>query len=265
MLLPPLLPPPPRTAKPFFFHTAINRKAIKRGKDELSSEVERTIIIKKEDTWVLTFPSLHGTDRCLAKYKDGVWLICVNPFRQIFVPRGSMQLKAGSLVRVPKKKAHLDFGWRNFEFADQEYFKRAGTSANVLKKQAIHSDHRRKYEESFFSSPSSINQNHVPWQSAEEWNAARLSSIPVPKSENARPRSFLFSFLPKTSIVATPKGGGKPVSIAVPLGCFFCFDGNVTPLPAFFEVSIRSHKSTRNHMEETSIFYHIDACIFMRM
>ena len=267
MLLPLLLPQQPRTAKPFVFHTSINRKAIYHGKHELCSEVERTIIIQKEGNWVLTFPSLHGTDRCLAKYEQGVWLICVNPFSQIFEPRVSMQLKAGSLVRIPKKKTHLDFGWRNFEFADQEYFKRAGTTDNVLKKQAIHSDHRRMIDDGLFSSDSSFNQNHAQWQSAEQWKAAGLSSIPVPETKNARPRSFLFSFLPKTSIVATPKGGGAPVSNAVPLGCFFCFDGQVNPPPApplFFEVFSRSHGSARKNMEETSTFFHIDACIFMR-
>jgi hypothetical protein len=240
----------------------MNRKAIYDGSDELCSEVERTILIHKEGNWELTFPSLHGTGRCLAKCEaGGVWQICVNPFLQKFEPRVSMQLETGCRVRIPRKKAHLDFGWRNFEFADQECFKRAGTTANVLKQQAIHSDHRRNIDKDLFSSSSSFNQNHTPWQSAQEWKEANM--IPLPKTR-PRPRSFLFSFAPKTSIRATPRGGGKPVSIPVPLGCFFCFDGNVTPLPVFFEVSIRSHKSPRNHMEEISIFYHIDACIFMR-
>jgi hypothetical protein len=249
----------------FFSQTNVNRRAIYDGSDELCSEVERTILIHTEGNWELTFPSLYGTGRCLAKYEalQGVWQICVNPFLQIFEPRVSMKLKTGCRVRIPRKKTLLDFSWRNFEFADQECFKRAGTTANALKQQAIHSDHRRNFNEDLFSSSCSFNQNHRPWQSAQEWEEANLRSIPLPKTR-PRPRSYLFSFAPKTSIRATPRGGGNPVSIAVPLGCFFCFDGNVTPLPAFFEVSIRSHKSPRNHMEETSIFYHIDACICMR-
>lgn len=87
----------------------------------------------------LTFPSLYGTNICLAKYdeREGVWQICVNPFFRLFVPRTSMKLKTGSLVRIPKKRSHLDFGWRNYEFSEQDFFKRAGTTSTVLKQQVI--------------------------------------------------------------------------------------------------------------------------------
>jgi hypothetical protein len=68
---------------------------------------------------------------------EGVWRICVNPFSQMFELRASMKLKTGSLVRIPRKKSWLDFGWRNFEFEEQDFYKRAGTTANVLKKQVI--------------------------------------------------------------------------------------------------------------------------------
>ena len=82
-----------------------------------------------------------------------------------------------------------------------------------------------------------LNKNNMFWSMAESYiftaqgdNEKEANLIPLPKTR-PRPRSYLFSFAPKTSIRATPRGGGKPVSIAVPLGCFFCFDGNVTPLP----------------------------------
>ena len=127
----------------------------------------------------LTFPSLYGSDCCLARYdeSEGVWQICVNPFSQLFEPRASMKMKTGSLVRIPRKKSYLDFGWRNYEFEEQYFYKRAGTTGNVLKKQVIttippahtrartmrtpahalclslqakHSDHRRKVDKGLF-------------------------------------------------------------------------------------------------------------------
>jgi hypothetical protein len=102
-------------------------------KHEHCDEVERTILIQKQGKLELTFPSLYGTDCCLAKYdeSEGVWQICVNPFSQLFEPRTSMKLKTGSLVRIPRKKSHLDFGWRNYEFSEQDFFKRAGTTTTV--------------------------------------------------------------------------------------------------------------------------------------
>ena len=107
--------------------------------------------------------------------------------------------------------------------------------ALCLSQQAMHSDHRRKIDAGLFSSHVSFNQNHAQWKSAEEWVRAGKSSIDVPNSKKSpRPRSFLFSFLPKTSVVVTPKGGGAPVSTQVPLGCFFAFDGHVNPPRALF-------------------------------
>jgi hypothetical protein len=112
---------------------------IRDGKHTLCDDVERTIIIRKEGKLQLTFPSLYGSDCCLARYDEnqGVWEICVNPFSQTFQLRASMKMKTGSLVRIPRKRSYLDFGWRNYEFEEQDYYKRAGTTGNVLKKQVI--------------------------------------------------------------------------------------------------------------------------------
>ena len=101
--------------------------------------MERTILVQKQGKLELTFPSLYGTDICLAKYdeRECVWHICVNPFFQTFEPRTGMKLRTGSLVRIPRKKSALDFGWRNYEFSEQEFFKRAGTTSTVLKQQVI--------------------------------------------------------------------------------------------------------------------------------
>ena len=194
--------------------------------------MERTLLIKNEDgDFELTFPSLHGTGRCLGRLKANqqTWEICVNPFLKIFEARPSMRLQIGCKLKIPRLKATLDFGWKNFEFALPDRFKRAGTTETSLKQQNIHSDHRREVERGLFSpSGEKFNQDHVQWKTAEEWRAAGKKCIPVPKVSVARPRSFLGPcFLPKTSIQAIPKGGGTPVSTAVPLGCFFCFDGHV--------------------------------------
>ena len=117
--------------------------------------MERTIIIQKEGTFELTFPSLYGADCCLAKCdgSEGVWQICVNPFLKLFEPRANMKLKTGSNVRIPKKKSYLDFGWRNYEFSEQDFFKRAGTTTTFLKKQVITTICPRIHEQMYDAHP----------------------------------------------------------------------------------------------------------------
>jgi hypothetical protein len=99
------------------------RKAISlNGKHELSSVVERTLIMKTSEGLTLIFPSLHGTKRCLAKQEAGSrsWQVCVNPVSELFEERNGMQLVKTEPTRSIQNGKCLDFGWRNFQLEDHE-------------------------------------------------------------------------------------------------------------------------------------------------
>jgi len=249
------------------------RKAILlNGKHELSSVVERTLIIKTSEGLVLTFPGLHGTNRCLAKQKAGSssWQVCVNPVSGLFQDRVCMKLVKTDPPRSIQNGKCLDFGWRNFQLVDHEKFFKAGCAGagdvdTSLKVQKTHSDHRRKVQKGLFSGADRFNMEHKQWSSADEWREAakEMDDVSPPTRTESGPMSFLGAFMPKTAIMITPKGqkvGSGCVSTPLKLGCFIAFGGQVLLL---LFLNFQTYMSHRNHTEDTIIRYHIDGCTCM--
>jgi hypothetical protein len=217
------------------------RKPIFDGKHELSSVVERTLIIRTSEGLVLTFPSLHGTERCLAKCDlSNNWQVCVNPVSQLFENRVAMRLVEADPPRGIHNGRPLDFGWRNFQLEDNERFFKAGCacagdidtdSDTSLRTQKTHSDHRRKVQSGLFSCSDRFNMEHKQWSTAEEWKEAgkHMEDVPTPLRTEQGPMSFLGAFMPKTSIMITPKDGSSSCCVSTPikLGCFVGFGGQV--------------------------------------
>ena len=79
-------------------------------KREIWSDMERTMIIKTSEGFELTFPSLYGTNRCLAKCSiSNIWQVCVNPILEIFESRECMHLVKADPPRALKNGQYLDF------------------------------------------------------------------------------------------------------------------------------------------------------------
>ena len=246
------------------------RKAIFDGIHELSSAMERTLIINTTEGFVLIFPSLHGTNRCLAKCVASKWQVCVNPVSELFENRDSMHLVTVDSPRNIRNGTCLDFGWRNFELEDHEKFFKAGCVGaddhedTSLRTQKTHSDHRREVETSLFSASDRFNMEHTQWSSAEEWKQAgkNMKDVPPPTRTELGPMSFLGAFMPKTAIMITPKGrcGSGCVSTPMKLGGFLSFGGQVLLL---LFLNLQTYMSHRNHTEDTDIRNHIDDCTRM--
>lgn len=208
-------------------------------KREIWSDMERTMIIKTSEGFELTFPSLYGTNRCLAKCSiSNIWQVCVNPILEIFESRECMHLVKADPPRALKNGQYLDFGWQNFELEDHCKFQKAGCKGSgsaadtSLRKQNIHSDHRREVERSRFSAPDRLNMEHKMWSTLEDFIEAgkNMEVVPPPTRAEQGPLSFLGAVLPDTSILFTPKGQrGKGGCRRTPLrlGGFGSFGGQV--------------------------------------
>jgi hypothetical protein len=213
------------------------RKALLSQRKTISAEVERTLIIKTSDGFILTFPSLFGTGRCLAKCanKESSWQVCVNPMLQTFEVRAGMEMVKGALVAyVPGNGCRLDFGVHNYELEEQSQFKKSGKHDTHLQMQKIHSDHRREVEHGRFVDCYHLNQEHHRWSTVEEWEEAgrHMEAVHPPVQTELGPISFLGAFLPNTRILITPKGQQSRGSVptAIGLGRFAAFSGQVLTL-----------------------------------
>ena len=217
------------------------RKAIRLDRKQICAEVERTLIIKTSEGFELTFPSLFGTGRCLAKCCSShiaSWKVCVNPMMQLFEDRADMKMVDGALAKVPGNGSSLDFGWHNYDFEEQTQFRKAGKAVTLLQNQKIHTDHRTTVERGLFETPHQLNQEHHRWSTVEEWTQAGnfVDVVLPPERTELGPLSFFGALLPDTSIWITPKGqrGRGCVRTQTGIGRFVAFGGQVIMLYNLF-------------------------------
>ena len=150
----------------------------------------------------------------------------MNPFIGTFEDCPAMMLKKGARCKVPRVGSPLDFGLRNFQLVGHLAFNKSGQKDSTLVQQTDHSDHRRQVEDGRFSVDGlKLKQNHYMWHTIQQWKDATMVAVRPPARTELAPISFLGAFLPDTSIILTPKGGGKLRSHDIDLGCFACFHG----------------------------------------